>query len=125
MARRMTSVFAVTAVVLTLAAARPSGAAPARSAVRARSSATHAPAAPSPSAASKSAGPRRLEDVKIEGEIPVPQVLFVTAREQRRLLACQHHRYLRSSRELAEGTPLPRWVTIPQGTPTPAPEPSR
>ena len=27
------------------------------------------------------AGPRRLEDIHIEGEVPVPQVLFITARE--------------------------------------------
>ena len=47
----------------------------------------------------RTAGPRRLEDIHIEGEVPVPQVLFITARDQRRFLESHHERYLRTSRE--------------------------
>jgi len=62
------------------------------------------------------AGPRRLEDIHIEGEVPVPQVLFITARDQRRFLESHHELYLRTSRELGESTPLPARVVL-----TPAP----
>ncbi len=49
--------------------------------------------------------PRTLDDIHIEGEIPVPQVLFITAREQRRIMGFQHHRYARTSLQLGEATP--------------------
>jgi len=55
---------------------------------------------------------RTLEDIHIEGEIPVPQVLFITARDQRRFLEFQHHRYLRSSRQLGDDTPVPSKVIV-------------
>jgi len=58
------------------------------------------------------AGPRRLEDVLIEGEIPVPQVLFITTRDQRRFIDFHHRRYLRTSLELGAATPLPVWSTV-------------
>ena len=61
--------------------------------------------------------PRTLSDVHIEGEIPVPQVLFITARDQRRFMDFQHHRYLRSSTQLGEATPLPTWVAVIHGSP--------
>jgi len=57
-------------------------------------------------------GARTLEDIHIEGEIPVPQVLFITARDQRRFLEFQHGRYLRSSRKLGEDTALPSWIVV-------------
>ena len=60
----------------------------------------------------KKSGARRLEDVHIEGEIPVPQVLFVTARDQRRVVEFQHRRYLRTSRQLGEQTPLPSRIVV-------------
>ncbi len=62
------------------------------------------------------AAPRTLDDIHIEGEIPVPQVLFITARDQRRFLEFQHHRYQRTSRELGRATPTPSRlvVTTPQ-----------
>ena len=56
--------------------------------------------------------PRTLDDVHIEGEIPVPQVLFITAREQRRFMDFQHHRFIRSSKQLGEETPYPTWVAV-------------
>jgi hypothetical protein len=65
-------------------------------------------------------GPRKLEDIHIEGEIPVPQVLFITARDQRRFLDFHHRRYLRTSRELGEATTLPSRVVILPGSVTSA-----
>lgn len=56
--------------------------------------------------------PRTLDDIHIEGEIPVPQVLFITARDQRRFMDFQHHRYTRSSTQLGEATPFPTWVAV-------------
>ena len=64
-------------------------------------------------------GPRRLEDVHIEGEIPVPQVLFITTRDQRRFMTFQHRRYLRTSLELGEATPLPVWSIVVHTGPAP------
>ena len=56
--------------------------------------------------------PRTLDDIHIEGEIPVPQVLFITAREQRRFLEFQHHRYRRTSLELGRATPTPARIVV-------------
>jgi len=69
------------------------------------------------------AGPRRLEDIHIEGEIPAPQVLFVTARDQRRFTKFHHHRYLKSSVQVGETTVLPGRVglTRPPSAPAGAP----
>jgi hypothetical protein len=70
----------------------------------------------STAAAAKTATPkdgasRRLTDVHIEGEMPVPQVLFITARDQRRYVDFQHQRYLRDSRALGAATATPTRVT--------------
>jgi len=56
--------------------------------------------------------PHTLDDIHIEGEIPVPQVLFITAREQRRFLEFQHHRYRRTSLELGRATPTPSRIVV-------------
>ena len=61
--------------------------------------------------------PRILDDIRIEGEIPVPQVLFITARDQRRFMEFQHHRYQVTSLELGRATPAPRQLVVP--TPSP------
>jgi len=71
------------------------------------------------------AGARRLEDIHIEGEIPVPQVLFITARDQRRFLEFQHHRYLRTSRKIGEDTALPSWIAVTGSRPAADKERSR
>ena len=86
-----------------------------------------AAAAPAETAATHAtAGSRTLEDIHIEGEIPVPQVLFITAREQRRFVGFQHRRYLRTSRDLAEATPIPsRFVVSSTATTTPGKEIAR
>ena len=66
------------------------------------------------------AAPRRLEDIHIEGEIPAPQVLFVTARDQRRFTRFNHQRYLKTSVQVGESTPLPTRVALTSPPPTPA-----
>ena len=63
------------------------------------------------------AGTRMLDDIHIEGEIPVPQVLFITARDQRRFMEFQHHRYQRTSLELGRATATPSRVVVPAPTP--------
>jgi hypothetical protein len=78
---------------------------------------THKTTAPVPAA--KAEPPRTLQDIQIKGEIAVPQVLFITARDQRRFMDFQHKRYLRTSRELGEHTTLPQRIVSdpdPRGT---------
>jgi len=64
------------------------------------------------------AAPRRLEDVRIEGDVPVPQVVFVTARDARRFLDFEPGRYRKSSLELARESVLPTRVVLVGRTPT-------
>lgn len=66
----------------------------------------------------KRAGPRTLDDIHIEGEIPVPQVLFITARDQRRFIDLQHGRYLKTSRKVGEETLFPSWIALLGSRPT-------
>jgi hypothetical protein len=112
------------AALLSAAASLPVAAAPARhpgAPAKAR-----VPGASETAAAHATAGSRTLEDIHIEGEIPVPQVLFITAREQRRFLGFQHRRYLRSSHDLAQATPIPsRFVVSSTTTTTPGKEIAR
>lgn len=61
--------------------------------------------------------PRTLDDIHIEGEIPVPQVLFITAREQRRFMEFQHHRYQRTSLELGRATATPSRIVVTSPSP--------
>ena len=61
---------------------------------------------------------RTLQDIHIEGEIPVPQVMFITARNQRRFLDFQQWHYLRTSRQLGEQTVLPSWIGVTGNHPT-------
>lgn len=74
--------------------------------------AAEADAARSKSEKSLGATSRRLEDIHIEGEIPVPQVLFVTGRDQRRFLDFQHQRYLKTSVEVGQKAVYPSWITL-------------
>jgi len=87
------------------AASRPTGTT-SRHASAVRKQAQAEPGARSGTAA------RTLADIHIEGEIPVPQVLFITARDQRRFLEFQHGRYLRTSRKIGEETVLPSWIVV-------------
>lgn len=103
-------------------AQRPSPA-PRRAIQRAGGAAS--PADSSASRAGRRASPRMLEDIHIEGDIPVPQVLFVTARDQRRFLEFHHHRYLRTSLQLGQATPLPTGVVVTRAPGDPGKEISR
>jgi hypothetical protein len=62
---------------------------------------------------------RRLDDIHIEGEIPVPQVLFVSGRDQHRYLDFQHRRYLKTSLAIGQETVLPSRITWIGPTPVP------
>src|SRR5262249_26328166 len=100
--------------------ANPAKPASARRAVARPSAADSADATPSATRTGGvpgKAGTRTLDDIHIEGEIPVPQVLFITAREQRRFMEFQHHRYARTSLELGRGTAMPSRVVVPEPNP--------
>lgn len=74
---------------------------------------TPAPAkADKPAAAPRRAGDRTLDTITIEGEIAVPQVLFITSREQPRYRDQLHRRYLRTSLDVGEHAVLPSRVLI-------------
>lgn len=79
----------------------------------------HATAADSASASPDRAAARTLEDIHIEGEIPVPQVLFITAREQRRFMEFQHHRYLKSSHDVGAATVPPSRIVMSRAPSSP------
>jgi hypothetical protein len=103
-----------------------SPAAPQGTNVRSGASAAPAPAKPratktttNRSETQRSAPPRTLEDIHIEGEIPVPQVLFVTVRDQRRFTQFHHRRYLKTSQQLGEATPLPKRIAVNQASTEP------
>ncbi len=74
--------------------------------------------APAKGAPAAKAAPRRLEDVRIEGDVPVPQVVFVTARDARRFLDFEPGRYRKSSLELARESVLPTRVVLVGRAPT-------
>lgn len=119
----VTTLFALTAAACASASATTAHRVPAHRTVAPAASA-HAPAKP-PGAVRPGSAARTLDDIHIEGEIPVPQVLFITARDQRRFLEFQPHRYLRSSRQLAEATLPPGWIVVTRSPLTPAEEISR
>jgi hypothetical protein len=73
-----------------------------------------------PRANAKATGPRTLQDIHIEGEIPVPQVLFITARDQRRFVEFQTQRYLKTSQQVGEQTAFPSRIVV-TGAPAAAP----
>lgn len=112
-------------LLLALALAAPAEAAPAAPAGRA--AAAHRGISPRTRTAVRAdttgharprVAPRTLDDIHIEGEIPVPQVLFITAREQRRFMEFQHHRYQRTSLELARSTATPQRIVVTGPAPT-------
>jgi len=71
----------------------------------AKSAAKTAPAAESAS--------RRLEDVRIEGELEVPRVTFITVRKPHRFNDFTRPTNVRSSRRMAAETTLPAWIPPP------------
>ena len=70
-----------------------------------KSAAKTAPAAESAS--------RRLEDVRIEGELEVPRVTFITVRKPHRFNDFTRPTNVRSSRRMAAETTLPAWIPPP------------
>jgi hypothetical protein len=84
----------------------PEAAAPARKASK-PAAAGSAPTAARASKPRSGKGPRTLDEITIEGEIAVPQVLFITARERKHYQDFLHRNYLMSSRELCRDTPVP------------------
>jgi hypothetical protein len=117
----------LTMLVPAIALAAPGSPAPRRvAAVRHRATGTHAaPASPRAATHSAEAAARTLEDIHIEGEIPVPQVLFITARDQRRFMEFQHRRYLKTGRQLGDDSALPDRIVVTRSRPTPEKETSR
>ena len=94
---------------LAAAPAAPAGkAAPARS--RHAASASKSVTKPAPAAESAS---RRLEDVRIEGELEVPRVTFITVRKPHRFNDFTRPTNVRSSRRMAAETTLPAWIPPP------------
>jgi hypothetical protein len=109
-------------VLFLLAASAAAAPPPARPARTHRVTAVKARAGKSAPAATSS---RTLEDIHIEGEIPVPQVLFITERDPRRFVEFQDRRYLRTSRKVGEDAGLPSRIVVTRSRTTPAQESSR
>jgi hypothetical protein len=114
---------AVQAAPSTPKTTRPHSAAKVSSASSRRSAA--APVKAPATGAHEPAAARTLDDIHIAGEIPVPQVLFITARDQRRFMEFQHRRYLKSGRQLGEASQLPDRIVVTPSRPTPEKETSR
>jgi hypothetical protein len=55
---------------------------------------------------------RTLADVPIEGEVPVPEVLFISGRDSWRTLDFENERYLPTALEICGGAELPRGVWL-------------
>lgn len=70
-------------------------------------------ATPAEAAASSS---RRLEDVRIEGELEVPRITFITVRQPHRFNDFTRATSVRSSRRMAAETALPAWIPPSQST---------
>ena len=58
------------------------------------------------------AATRTLDAIRIEGEIDVPQVLFITARDYRRFRDGTPAKYQTTSAVIAKSVPLPNRVRI-------------
>lgn len=109
-------------------AAPPSAAHHARKSVAKKSAAPAKKAAGATGGATadaKTSGPRTLQDIHIEGEIPTPQVLFITARDQRRFVDFQTQRYLKTSQEVGEQTVFPSRIVVTGNRPADQPKETR
>jgi len=109
---------AVLTTVTTAFAAPASSPAPARAVALAkarRAAAQSKSAAKKPAPAATPVEPaasasRRLEDVRIEGELEVPRITFITVRQPHRFTDYTRATSVRSSRSLAAETALPAWI---------------
>jgi hypothetical protein len=102
-----------------LVSATPAAAAPPKTPKKGAATVQAAPKrASSPAPAAKATRGRKdlgtLDEINIEGEISVPQVLFITARDRARYHDPFYRRYLKSSAELVGGIPFP----LPRGART-------
>lgn len=76
-----------------------------------------APGAETPTATKppkSDSGVTTLEDITIEGEIAMPQVLFITARDQYRYRDLLHRRYLPTAEAMRASIPVPYQFWAPE-----------
>ena len=59
----------------------------------------------------KKSTPRTLDEINIEGEVDMPQVLFITARERFRTDDKLHRLYLKSCAQVGRETEIPRRIS--------------
>jgi hypothetical protein len=59
----------------------------------------------------KSNHPRTLEEISIEGQVDLPEVLFISSRERIKTNEFHHRRYLKSAAQIAEVAEFPRRLT--------------
>lgn len=103
------------ALALALAAAFPAAA---QSAPPAGAPAA-APAKPrraAPAAAAAPAATRRLDEVRIEGELEVPRVTFITVRQPHRFHDYTRATSVRPARKMAAEATFPGWIPSPSAT---------
>jgi hypothetical protein len=96
-------------------AQRPLCARPAPAAVAAAALLIALSALAAPAAAPRSARPRTLESITIEGEIAVPQVLFITARDARRFRDGTGASYQKGPAEVARSVSGPARLRMTTG----------
>lgn len=102
--------FVMLAASIAVAATPPANSSP-RAAKPAAEEAEH------PAGKSRATAGRTLDSITIEGEIAVPQVLFITSREQPRYRDLLHRRFLRTSVDVGEQVGLPSRVVIKESRP--------
>ena len=62
---------------------------------------------------------RTLDEITIEGEIPLPQVLFVTATESARIESAFARLYTPSALDIGRAAALPGFLCVPSAQQTP------
>lgn len=107
----------VAALLGALLVVTAASAAPARPAA---SKATRAPSSEPPArgSAKPASAPRTLEDITIQGEIDVPQVLFITGRPRPFYDDRLHRLYRPTTRQLLDAIVTPQVVVIRPSGPT-------
>ncbi|NNF07997.1 MAG: hypothetical protein HKN21_14635 [Candidatus Eisenbacteria bacterium] len=101
---RLLVLFAVTSVLVFLG--------PCESLAQSSNSKSKQPKKQSQTDKKPDSGVLKLEDVQIEGEIDVPQVLFITARDSRRIRDKVHQNYLKSPSDVIRSVRLPRYLHV-------------
>jgi hypothetical protein len=57
---------------------------------------------------------RTLDAIQIEGEVDMPQVLFITAREHYRTMDHLHRNYVKNCSRIGRETQIPKRLGLPQ-----------